>query len=98
MTTVETIAERTSEVFRHYGVQKAAVFGSYARGDARPDSDVDILVSFSEHTPSLWEFAALRTALMERLGMSVDLVSERALLDQLRSSITEDMQTIYEQK
>lgn len=74
--------DRLAEICRHYHVAKLEVFGSHALGDARPDSDVDLLVSFAEgYTPGL-EFVALAEDLEALLGRSIDLlVREDAELD-----------------
>ena len=41
---LEIPAEKIAEICRHYGIQEMAVFGSAARGDMRPDSDVDVMI------------------------------------------------------
>lgn len=68
------------------GVRRLGVFGSVARGEAGPDSDVDILVEFNT-VPDLFEFAALRDRLAEILGRPVDLTTPQALKPRLRSRI-----------
>lgn len=60
------------------GVRSLAVFGSFARGEAGPESDVDILVEF-EGPATLERFVALRFLLGERLGRRIDLATPRAL-------------------
>ena len=62
------------------------VFGSTARGEARPDSDIDLLVDFTEPI-SLFEFARLRRLLAELLGRDVDLVTRSALRPGMRETI-----------
>jgi hypothetical protein len=61
-----------------YGVQALWLFGSYARGEQRSRSDLDVLVEF-ERTPTLLEFAALQRHLSELLDVKVDLVMKTAL-------------------
>jgi len=70
----------------HAGVRRVGVFGSVARGDAGPDSDVDILVEF-DVLPDLYEFSALRDRLAEILGRPVDLTTPHALKPRLRSLV-----------
>lgn len=62
---------------RRFRVRRLALFGSYARGDYRPDSDVDVLVDVD---PSIGlDFVTLAETLEHALGLPVDLVSRRAL-------------------
>ena len=61
-----------------YKVKSLGVFGSQVRGEAREDSDVDILVEFAE-TPDLFRFMDLEEELVALLRCQVDLVTKRAL-------------------
>jgi predicted nucleotidyltransferase len=81
MTTKEEIlkalAKDKPELQRRFKVRKMAIFGSYARGDQQPDSDVDIIV---EVDPSIGlDFVTLAERIEKMLGVSVDLVSSRAV-------------------
>jgi predicted nucleotidyltransferase len=71
-------------------VRRLGVFGSVARGEAEPDSDVDILVEFSQ-IPDLFEFAALRDRLAEILGRPVDLTTPQALKPRLRARVLHEV-------
>lgn len=64
---------------RALGVQRLALFGSVLRGEARPDSDVDLLVQFLPGTKTFDRFIALFDLLEERLGHRVELVTTEAL-------------------
>ena len=66
------------ELMERFGVCSLALFGSVARDEAGPDSDVDILVEFRE-TPGLSEYMSLKFWIEDRLGRRVDLVMENAL-------------------
>ncbi len=66
------------ELMERFGVYSLALFGSVARDEAGPDSDVDILVEFRE-TPGLSEYMSLKFWIEDRLGCRVDLVMEKAL-------------------
>ena len=68
-----------------YFVEKIGYFGSYARNEQNQNSDIDILVSFKK--PLGWEFFDLQEFLENELGIKVDLVSEKALKEQLRQII-----------
>ena len=61
-----------------YNVDTVEVFGSYVRGEQRTDSDLDVLISFSE-LPGLLEFVEIENYLCEVLGVQVDLVMKDAL-------------------
>jgi uncharacterized protein len=61
-----------------HGVSNLRIFGSIARGDAQPESDIDLLVDV-EPSRSLFELAGLLVELQEILGVRVDLVEASAL-------------------
>ncbi len=61
-----------------YDVASMGIFGSYVRGEAQPNSDVDILVEFNT-PPTLFQFVRLQNQLSELLACSVDLVMKSAL-------------------
>jgi hypothetical protein len=74
---LESLAQYKPELQRQFKVSKLALFGSYARGEQRPDGDVDILV---EVDPSIGpDFVTLADRFDKLLGTSVDLVSTRAV-------------------
>jgi len=72
-----------------FHVKTLAVFGSVARGEARAESDVDLLVEFSIPV-GLFEFVRLRRFLEALLGARVDLVTPGALKPQLRQAILQE--------
>lgn len=69
-------SDAIAEACRKYGVRKLEVFGSFARGDARPDSDVDLLVDFAPpYFPGFFNrYMGLLETLEEVLGRPIDLV------------------------
>jgi len=69
-----------------YGVTRLALFGSTARGEARPDSDVDIVVGFDGPATSARYFG-VQFYLEDELGCAVDLVTEKALRAELKPYI-----------
>ena len=70
---------------------KVGIFGSYARGDNKKDSDIDILVKFKE-SPSLLTLIKLENDLSEILGIKVDLVTTGALKNKrIKKSIKKDL-------
>ena len=64
---------------RALGVERLALFGSVLRGEARPDSDIDLLVQFSPGAKSFDRFLALSELLERLLGRRVELVTAEAL-------------------
>jgi predicted nucleotidyltransferase len=85
---------RKIEAHRHKlagaGVRRLGVYGSVARGEARQDSDVDVLAEF-DRTPDLFELAALRERLAEILGRPVDLATPQGLKPRLRDRILHEV-------
>jgi len=74
---LNVLAKDKPELQRRFKVSRMALFGSYARGEQRADSDVDILV---EVDPSIGlDFVTLAERIEKSLGVAVDLVSSRAV-------------------
>ena len=81
---------------RPFGPERIGIFGSYAREEHTPESDIDILVKFKE-TLSLLELAKIHRELSQLLGKKVDLVTEPSLKNErLKKYIFNDLQIIYE--
>ncbi len=82
---------REAPLFRQEGVRSVALFGSQARGDARPDSDVDLLVDYEPTARvSLVDFARLQRVLSERIGGKVQLTKTPVKRPSLRAAIEAD--------
>ncbi len=79
------IGANASQLTSRYQVKRLAVFGSTARGELRPDSDVDVLVEFVE--PTFDNYMGLKFDLVDLLGRPVDLVTVAALKPRLRDRI-----------
>ena len=70
------------------GVVRLSLFGSTARGDGRPESDIDLLAAFDEtRRISLLDVAGIQIQLSEMLGQTVDLVEERTLKARVQKSV-----------
>ena len=82
------LKEEIPNLRKEYGVDTLAVFGSYARGEQKEDSDIDILVNFVE-TVDFIEFMRLEFHLTDLLGIKVDLVTPDALRPIMRDDILE---------
>lgn len=84
-----TLREQHEHLGRRYPIRRMALFGSWARGDAREDSDVDVLV---EVDPSIGlRFVELGDELERALGHRVDLVSRRAIKPSLWKQIESEL-------
>ena len=86
---VKSKREQILQVARRHGVTRVRVFGSTARGDAGPKSDVDLLIDVgSEPTP--WFPGGLVAELEELLGRPVQVVTERGLDGLLRDRVLQE--------
>ncbi|CAN5119416.1 nucleotidyltransferase family protein [soil metagenome] len=85
------LLSRLSELkpwFAAQGIDRVRLFGSYARGTARADSDVDLIVDLAE--PLGLAFFALQDKVSAKLGCQVDLVTEAALASDIRYTALRD--------
>ncbi len=81
---------------RHRGIASAAVFGSVVRGQARPDSDVEVLVDVDpEARFDLLDLIAVKNLLADRLGHPVDVIERAALKPRIRDSILAEAETVF---
>ena len=88
----DTIREKREAIIRiagRHGATQVRLIGSIARGEARPDSDVDLLVTWSEGT-SLLDQAALMLELEKLLGRKVDIASDGWVRPAIRDSVYRD--------
>jgi len=80
------LAEIVRPILDRHGVKEAAVFGSVARGEAGPDSDVDLLVEYPPGT-TLFDLVELKDELERALGRTVDLAHPQTLKPRIRDAI-----------
>lgn len=80
-------------------IKKLLLFGSRARGDARPDSDIDLLVEYDPASGmSMFQFMDFETELTQIFdGLKVDVVSSNGLSPYFRDNILRTTKTLYEQ-
>lgn len=74
-----------------YGVARIGVFGSVARGEAGPDSDVDVLVEFDPTRVPGWEFFGLSDDLAAVLKRPVDVVTAKSLKRLMRDQVLNEV-------
>ena len=84
-----TLKKHGPELRRRFGLRKLSVFGSVARGEAVPDSDVDLLVEF-DGTPDFDRYMDLKFFLEDLLGRKVDLATPESLRPRLRPRIEQE--------
>lgn len=75
-----------------FGIEKIGYFGSFAQGDYREDSDLDVLVGFSKKIG--WKFFDLKDYLESVIGRKIDLVTERSLKKQWKQDILKQVRYI----
>jgi hypothetical protein len=93
----QTMTQIIADYFKTQPVLKAWLFGSYARGEETPESDVDLLVEFDHSSPiGLFAYARMWRELQERLGCDVDLVEDGTLLPFAVESANRDKKLVYE--
>jgi len=90
---LEEIKRKASPVLRRHGVLRAAIFGSFARGEAGEGSDLDILVELPS-TKSLLDLVALKLDLQEALGREVNVLTYRALHPRIRERVLKEQVVI----
>ena len=83
------LAAIREDLFRRYPLRRLAIFGSVARGEGSADSDIDIMVEFSE--PVGFEIVDLAIELEDVLGHPVDLVSRKGIRDRLMPYVEKDL-------
>ena len=86
--------EKLIQICRENDVAMLGVFGSMARGEATEQSDIDLLVKFSERK-GLLAHVRLERILSESLDRNVDLLTEAAISPYIRENILKDLQVIY---
>ena len=86
---INEIKKLTEPIFKEYGVEKAYIFGSYARGDYNENSDIDIIIS-SKNIRSLLIIGAILEALKLVLQKEVDLIEEECFEDEEMDEIDQE--------
>src|SRR4030043_1126448 len=90
-----TFLSQNKKLFRdNYHIFRIGLFGSYARGEQNPNSDIDLLVEFEENTQDLYDLKMqLKDFFRIQLGIDVDICREKYIKPRFRSSILKE--TVY---
>jgi len=91
---LEEIKKRLASTAEQYGVEKAYVFGSYARGEATPESDVDICIEKGK-IRTLFELSGFYLDLQEALDKNVDVVTNSSLSGNFKDRVEHEMILVY---
>ncbi|MDQ2795393.1 MAG: nucleotidyltransferase domain-containing protein [Bacteroidota bacterium] len=91
---LDTIRQVLADYFADKPVQRVEIFGSYARGEATVESDLDVLINLVQ--PTGWGWVCYADDLSRRLGIKVEIST--AVSDYMMRYIRKDLQTVYELK
>lgn len=86
---IRLLRKQRQELVERYNVANLSLFGSVARNEARPDSDVDLLVEFSQPV-GLFQFIELQQKLEALLGCKVDLGTPRSLKPRIKERVLQE--------
>ena len=88
----QKLAQNSDRIKRQYQIKQLGIFGSYIRGEATENSDLDILVEFEPHARfGLLTFCELENYLSELLTIKVDLVMKDSLKPQIGKNILQEV-------
>lgn len=91
MDAIGLLKSHEQKIRQDFGVRAIGIFGSFARGEARKGSDVDVLVDFEEGKKTFDHFMDLKFFLEDLFGRKVDLVTMAALRPQLKEEIIKEV-------
>lgn len=94
--TIGEISEIVAPIAQAYGVKRVALFGSYARGEATPGSDIDLRLIDRGSLRGYFKLSGFQLALQDRLGVQVDVLPSDSLSDTFLSEIQKDEVIIFE--
>lgn len=91
MNALKLLKKNENIIKEKFGVSKIGIFGSFARGEGKEGSDVDILVEFKEGYKTFDNFMDLKFFLEDLFGRDVDLVTVQALKPSLKENILQEV-------
>lgn len=93
---IEEIKSTVSEIAKRYGVERVTLFGSYARGEARPESDIDLHID-KGNIRGLFQLSGFHLELEKALNTHVDVLTTESLNDKFLKRISREEILLYEQ-
>ncbi len=90
---MDEIMDKLVSILKKHGAKKIEIFGSYARGEAKPGSDIDIMVEF-EKRKSLLELVGIEQELEDVLGIKVDLLTRAFISPYLIDRIDKESKVV----
>lgn len=85
--TVSGIKKRSLPILKRHAVKRAAIFGSFARGEAKKKSDIDFLIEYKTKKKSLFDLVDLKAELEASLGRKVDIVTYNSIYWRIREQV-----------
>jgi predicted nucleotidyltransferase len=87
---LSSIKRRALPVLKRHAVKRAAIFGSFARGEAKANSDVDFLIEYRGKTKTLFDLVDLKSDLEETLDRKVDVITYNSIYWKIRERILDE--------
>jgi uncharacterized protein len=87
LNSITSIKKKVMPILKRHAVKRASIFGSVARGTAKPGSDVDFLIEYKEKDKSLFDLVDLKSELEETLDRKVDLITYNSIYWRIRDII-----------
>jgi len=94
---IQQLKTKIVPILKKYGVLRAGVFGSYARGEATKKSDIDFYLIYGPRT-TLFTIGGIRYDLEQKLGREVDLADGKMLRKEFKPYIMRDLKIFYEKR
>lgn len=90
----QDINDKIVNYLKRFNPRRIGIFGSYARNEDTPQSDIDLLVDFPEQV-TLFDLGGMKVELSEMLNRPIDIVTERGLNSRIKEHIYRDLQIIF---
>ena len=91
---INKLKKHKKEIIKKYNLFSIGLFGSYARGDEKPESDVDVLVKYKD-TPDMFELIQLEIELENKLKKKIDLLEVNSIRNELSEQILNEVIYIW---